>query len=278
MVKTVPCLIMASLAIACVSQPLPEPAPLRLKADTQGYPIASRPACGPATLAGLGNRYTVDADALIAAAKRGEPVTCGPAEDPQPLDMAVALDRPDAVRVLLEAGADPNARWSWKGDRFPLQAAIESQPFGGPRVHRREIVRLLLQHGADPNARWCPFESRGGVPPNVPGCESASGVTPLIGAASYDQADITYLLLDAGADPAAMDGRGFSALDYATGRAVFELILAAQFPDPVTRRAQATNFRKSPPDVVWLSPPPPPPPPRPTNPVGPAPASASARE
>jgi hypothetical protein len=272
--KTLSCLLVASLTLACVSEPLPNPPPLRQETDRRGYPITPRPACGPATIAELSGRSGVNFDALVAAVRGGEPATCGADRDAMPLDSAIAWGRPDVVRVLLEAGADPNARWTSRGDRFPLQEAIEPW-YADSHRHRREIVGLLLQHGADPNARWCPFESRQGAPPLMPACESSGGVTPLIAAAFYDQADTTYLLLDAGADPAALDGQGFSALDYAKGRAVFELLLGARFPDPLARREQAQTFRKHLPAHPWL--PPAPPPPSPTAEDVQALISASAR-
>jgi ankyrin repeat protein len=59
-------------------------------------------------------------------------------------------------------------------------------------------VQALLEGGADPDARWCPFESRGASDTS---CRSSDGTTPLILAANLDLADITYLLLEAGADP-----------------------------------------------------------------------------
>lgn len=227
--------------------------------DTRGYDITPRPLCGPAIAAAFVDRNTVDLDALVSAAMRGETVTCGDTESALPLDWAIMNGRPDVARLLLEAGADPNARWGWRGDRFPLQDAIEWLPYAH-QLRRRELIGLLLHHGADPNARWCPFESRAGIPRVVPGCTSDGGVTPLIAAASFDQADTTYLLLDAGADPALMDGQGFSALDYARGRAVFELILAARYPNPAERRTGAAAFAKNRPRSSWLLPPPPPPP------------------
>jgi ankyrin repeat protein len=107
-------------------------------------------------------------------------------------------------------------------------------------LHRAEIVRLLLRYGSDPNGRWCPFESRlsdGGFP-----CTSATGVTPLMMAAARDQADTTYLLLDAGADLKLEDTAGGNALDYAWGEAVFQLLLPALFPDLATREAEALSY------------------------------------
>jgi ankyrin repeat protein len=227
---------------------------------------------------------------LINAVSRGDNVNCGALEDPLPLDWAVMADSPEAVRALLEAGADPNARWESHGDRFPLEEAIEGQPMG-TRGHRSEIIRLLLRYGADPNARWCPFESRGEQAPGIPGCESDMGVTPLMAAAGLDQFDTTYRLLDAGGDPTLQDGRGATALDYASGQAVFELLLAAQFPDVPTRRARALAylsrnvwpgqailgdlFLASAYTSSWLNPPPPPPP---GSGGGDAPASAPLHE
>jgi hypothetical protein len=230
--------------------------------DHRGYPITRRPLCGAAIANATIEWRNVDLDAILAAARRGEKVTCGPEDEPLPLDWAILQGRPDVARVLLDAGADPNARWSSRGDRFPLQDAIEWLPFEHAR-HRRELIGLLLRHGADPDARWCPFESRAGVPPYIPGCESATGVTPLMAAAAFDQADTTYLLLDAGANPALTDADGETALDYATGRAVFELLLAAQAPDPATRREKSLAFRGTGKERSWLPPPPPPPPPSP---------------
>jgi ankyrin repeat protein len=50
------------------------------------------------------------------------------------------------------------------------------------------------------NARWCPFESRGN---SDLACRSDEGLTPLAMAATDDLANVTYLLLDAGANPRA---------------------------------------------------------------------------
>ena len=63
---------------------------------------------------------------------------------PRPVLVMAAINRaPDVVKLLLEAGADPN-----RGDGAmpPLIAAT----LGGDP----ECVRLLLLHGADPNGRY----------------------------------------------------------------------------------------------------------------------------
>ena len=221
--------IAATVMLGCMvagcdgpSEHFPEPAPLRSQLGPDpGFPIKPRPGCSAVVLAALRDP---EPEAIARVASQGGDFTCGPAFDPTPLDEAVMNDAPTLVRALLEARADPNARWSSHGDRFPLQDAIEARAYGWPHTHRAEIVRLLLRHGADPNSRWCPFESRGtdaGLPP----CNSKWGVTPLIMAAALDQADVTYLLLDARADPTLEDSAGRSALDYARSEAVFELLL-----------------------------------------------------
>ena len=66
----------------------------------------------------------------------------------RPLHTATALDistgNPDVVRVLLERGADVNGR-SAEGGFTPLHNAAGSGA--------GELVRILIEHGADPNAK-----------------------------------------------------------------------------------------------------------------------------
>ena len=58
----------------------------------------------------------------------------------QPLHSAVAADAREIVAALLLAGADVNARQ--KGGYTPLMAAEEKEPEG-------DMVRLLMDHGAE---------------------------------------------------------------------------------------------------------------------------------
>jgi len=161
-------------------------------------------------------------------------------EDRLPLDVAIYSGRLDDVRALLEAGANPNARWGMSGDRFPLQEVLDS---GGYQVtDPAETVRLLLKHGADPNAKWCPYESRGPSEWGSPSCTSAKGMTALMFASTAGRADIVEPLLQAGADAHAKNWVGASALDYAYDEIVFELISRSLFPDLATRDRKALEW------------------------------------
>jgi len=158
-------------------------------------------------------------------------------DDLFPLDVAIAANRIDEVRRLLEKGANPNLRWGQTGDHFPLQEVLD--PGGYSMSEPTEAVRLLLEHGGDPNARWCPFESRTF---DNSGCVSARGATALTFAAATGRTDVVELLLNAGADPAARDWLGISALDAASSEIGFELISRALFPVVETRDQQALQW------------------------------------
>lgn len=156
-----------------------------------------------------------------------------------PLDVAIREDRPDRVLALLRAGADPNGRYQL--DRAPLRTAIDKQWGLPPPVHRSEIVALLLRHGADPNVRWCPFETRMGALPHGP-CSTKKGVTALMTAVAFDQADVVALLLDAGADPEPEDWTEGNAFNFAVSRGVMTLLLSRVFPDPVVRQRESLAY------------------------------------
>ena len=99
------------------------------------------------------------------------------------LGLAAFLGGPEAVRVLLEHGADPDDDADNPFGVRPVHAA--------GAAHDHETMRLLLEAGADPNQR-----QRGGF-------------VPLHEAAHTDDVEMAKLLLAHGADPAltADDGR-----------------------------------------------------------------------
>ena len=121
------------------------------------------------------------------------------------------------LKVLIAAGADPNAQDNWTGET-PLLAALKAnhmltapvlredsaKVLVDPAAVQAEVVALLLKSGADPNRK------------------DKSGDTPLHAAvrAYYTQAadaprpisDVVNRLLSAGADVNARDAKGRTAL------------------------------------------------------------------
>jgi ankyrin repeat protein len=106
--------------------------------------------------------------------------------DATPLLMAVFRNQPEAVRVLLAAGADPNFRGS-EGDS-PLRACVERGDL--------EMAAMLLRCGATQT---------------IDGTGGPSGMSALGRAASQLDAAMLKLLLQAGADPAALDADRMTA-------------------------------------------------------------------
>jgi ankyrin repeat protein len=67
----------------------------------------------------------------------------------QPLGLASFFGHVDAVRLLLERGADVNSPSRNEMKVMPLHSAAATQHPGA----RYELAKLLLEHGADPNTR-----------------------------------------------------------------------------------------------------------------------------
>jgi len=109
-----------------------------------------------------------------------------------PLHLAAYFGKDDAVRLLLDHGADPGAVGTGWMTGTALHSAVSAR--------HPNVVAALLDRGADPNAR------------------QAGGWTPLHGAAHNGDVETTELLLAHGADPAAADDEGRTVEDHANER------------------------------------------------------------
>jgi ankyrin repeat protein len=151
----------------------------------------------------------------------------------------------DIAKRLIDAGADVN-QWDMYGQSPLYAAVVNSAPrapslFGGgatanpldlpDKATGKEIVALLLDKGANPNMQlfYRPAGRGAGG--------AARGATPLMAAASEDDAALVKLLLAHGADPklyqadnqtplmAALGGRGaFGGGGAANGQAAAEVL------------------------------------------------------
>jgi ankyrin repeat protein len=106
-----------------------------------------------------------------------------------PLHLAAFFGRPEAVRFLLDRGADVDAAGHGWMTGTALHAAASAR--------RPDIVAILLEAGTDPNAR------------------QTHGWTPLHSSARNADLESTEALLAAGADPSATNDEGASVLDLA---------------------------------------------------------------
>jgi ankyrin repeat protein len=128
-------------------------------------------------------RELLEGDAALATAYSGDGFTA--------LHLAAFLGRQDAVALLLDRGADPNAvaRSEQIGPVQPLHSAAATRQL--------ECARMLIARGADVNAR------------------QAGGYTPLHEAAGNGDLELARLLLRAGADREARKDDGQTPADVA---------------------------------------------------------------
>lgn len=129
------------------------------------------------------------------------------------LGLAAFFKRPEAVRALLELGADPHLA-SRPAGFTPLHSAVADDAGG---IDAKDIVRMLLRAGADPNA------------------QSASGGTPLHTVAFTGDVEITKLLVTAGGNATIKKNDDLTPLDVARDRGHAEV--AALLHDAVVGKS-----------------------------------------
>jgi ankyrin repeat protein len=101
------------------------------------------------------------------------------------LNLAVGNDKPIAVKILLENGADFNL-----ADTFGYAPIHNTMILIGSRRHSAEILKLLLKQGCNPNLLAKTKNSADDKNPSI--------YTPLMGA--IGNLECTKILLDSGAD------------------------------------------------------------------------------
>ena len=141
------------------------------------------------------------------------------------LNIAACHGSYEIAKLLLEHGADPNARHPDTG-QTPLDCA-ESTYRG---LESDQVIRLLLDHGAEWSACRMPPGDQlqaaarigdaagvqqllpAGAPPNTKGASGDAFSTPLHLAAASNNTEVAEMLLAAGADPNARDQYGHGPL------------------------------------------------------------------
>jgi ankyrin repeat protein len=197
----------------------------------------------------------------------------GMSEATEQLITAVMMDKATSVRAALDSGADVNADIGQ--GRTPLIVAV--------MMTRAEAVRVLLNRGADPsrsaddgaigNAVTAAFFAINGVELRVeadhPDARThaaaldvlklvaerkvglnhqarrvGTGLTALMMAAQAGAADAVEILLAAGADPNAVNGGKYTALDYAVERPPTHTPIPASNRVAIVRMLLAAGARK----------------------------------
>ncbi len=124
------------------------------------------------------------------------------------LMLVVRTGRVEAAELLIDAGADVNAKERWAGQTALMWAGAQLQP---------EMVKLLLANGAEVDARSAEREWTRKVSSEPRPKELAQGgLTPLMFAARTGCIECAELLLGAGADINLADPYGVTPLVVAT--------------------------------------------------------------
>lgn len=134
--------------------------------------------------------------------KGGVPVDATDGQGDTALDWAVYYCKVDAMRKLIELGANVNHADKWNFTPLLYTATtLRGRFLRGTQDQRNEIARMLIQHGADVNHRS--------------GNARGNGQTTLHFAVKDRNAALVRMLLAAGANRNAKDASGWTPLDMA---------------------------------------------------------------
>jgi len=154
------------------------------------------------------------------------------------LAIAAMSGRARAVRALLAHGADPAAPGPNGGNAlnaafFAMNGVVllarDEAPDPGRRAEAVEIVRMIAARGK-------------GL--DNPVRIATTNMTPLMQAAQASALDVVQILLDAGANPNAVNAGGYAALDYAVDRAPIWTTLPASQRAGIVRALLAKGARR----------------------------------
>jgi len=117
----------------------------------------------------------------------------------------------ECVRLLLQAGADPNVVVPETGENA-LHSCLIGLGQNVSAADRHEVAKLLVEHGTNPNQRTIP-----GIPSLAFWRDVRTrGETPLHRAAAYASEETVKLLLESGADKSIRDANGDSPQSWAS--------------------------------------------------------------
>ena len=184
-----------------------------------------------------------------------------------PLIWAALDGNAEAVRILLDHGANAESGEESDGDTALIRAAAGDLSHEPPGHSFVEVIRLLLDHGANINGRNAQGETAlmravtNGTPDLVAllldrgadvNAKDDMGETALMSAALFNKIEDARLLLDHGADPAIPDKGGTTAFDFAQrGNAQMAALLRSGGSKPASS-STATAATDEDDDLGWL--------------------------
>ena len=167
--------------------------------------------------------YKGEVDELARLLNGGEAVPTGAVNSA--LEAAAYEGRSDAVRFLLQRGADPNTVYAPNRESILHFATSKtSRP-----AERTSVVKQLIAAGADVNSRTLAGVTTLCYMRDI----RTRGETPLHRAAAFGDPEMIKALIDAGADKTATDAHGESPLTWASwhlrDNEVLKLLLYGEF-------------------------------------------------